>query len=103
MLEYLRQCKEGVLDGRTPYPDLILLDLNMPRMDGRRALQEARLICSGSRTPIIVFSTSDDVADIKTCYDAGCNTYVTKPSELDDFKAALNLIAAYWLELATLP
>ena len=99
----MRRCREGVSDGRTPYPDLILLDLNMPKVDGRQALERIRDMSSGKRAPIVVFSTSSDVTDVKLCYEAGCNTYVTKPSELQDFRTTLELIARYWLDLATLP
>lgn len=53
--------------------------------------------------PIVVFSTSDNVRDIKECYSAGCNSYITKPSELDEFNSALEHVAAYWLEVSALP
>lgn len=102
LLTYLDQsCGQGSKE-HTP-PDIILLDLNMPRKDGREALREIRAMKTSSAIPIVVFSTSDNVTDIKDCYEAGCNSYVTKPPELDDFFAALQQIASYWLELSALP
>lgn len=102
MLNYLARVDDDS-DDSVPRPDIILLDLNMPRKDGRQALQEIRAKETGRTIPIIVFSTSDNVKDIKGCYAAGCNSYITKPSELDEFNTALEHVAAYWLEINALP
>lgn len=93
-LAYLRTREDGQL------PDLILLDLNMPKKDGWAVLAE----CKGDErlraVPVVVFSTSSSAADIKRCYALGANSYITKPFDLAEFRAAVDLIEDYWLGLS---
>lgn len=84
-------------------PGLILLDLNMPGLDGRKTLaiikQEEHL----RKIPVVILTTSDDERDIADCYEHGANTYVQKPVNLDGLFAAIKRMKEYWFEIAILP
>jgi len=84
-------------------PDLILLDLNMPLMDGREVLQELKNDKSLRSIPVLILSTSDAPRDIETSYDLGANCYLKKPFGLDDFVHVIKSIEDFWLTLAKLP
>lgn len=99
LLEYCQAV--GAADpASTSWPDLILLDINMPRMNGKEVIPKLRSTALGACMPIVIFSSSDHPHDIEHCYKAGCNSYVEKPFELHDYRRALELIAAYWLGLS---
>lgn len=101
VLDYVDSASKGT-DGHRR-PDLIIVDLNMPRLDGRQVLDHLMRDQRVHRVPIIVFSSSDRAADITACYDAGCVSYVVKPTDLEPFMGAVNLVVAYWLELVSRP
>ncbi len=86
-----------------PRPDLILLDLNLPRMDGRELLtiikQEEKL----KRIPVVVLTTSEAEADVLRVYDLNANCYITKPVDLDKFIAVIKAIEDFWLTIVKLP
>lgn len=84
-------------------PDLILLDLNLPRKDGREVLAEVKGDPQLRRIPVIVLTTSAAEADILRSYDLHANSYVTKPIDLDEFLAAVRSIEEFWLALVKLP
>ncbi len=84
-------------------PDLIMLDLNLPRKDGRAVLAEVKSHPALRRTPIVVFSTSRAQRDIQGCYQLGANSYVSKPGDLDGFLAAVTSIERFWFDCARLP
>lgn len=84
-------------------PDVILLDLNMPNMDGFGVLAELKSVPLLRRIPTVVFSTSDDQEDIDRAYEEGANSYVVKPAKLNDLKRSLDLVASYWAKAARLP
>ena len=84
-------------------PDLVLLDLNMPRKDGRRVLSEVRADADMRDLPIVVFTTSQAPHDVVSSYRLGANCYVSKPGSLQDFVAAVKGIAEFWLGIAQLP
>ena len=86
-----------------PRPDLILLDLNMPRKDGREALREIRANASLRRIPVVVFTTSKADTDIGLIYDLGANSFVTKPVAFDSLVNTLRLLSRYWLQVVELP
>jgi len=99
-MEFLRrrsQCMNGQL------PDVILLDINMPKKNGFEVLTELKSDPILRRIPIIIFSTSDAQEDIDGAYGQGANTFITKPVTLRDLKAVLNRIADYWVKTARLP
>lgn len=96
------------LYGRIPFaglnnsrlPDLILLDLNMPKKDGREALKEIKSHPSLKKIPVIVFTTSTSSIDIAASYDAGANTYISKALSFAELVATMKSIKTYWTENA---
>ncbi len=102
LLDYLENRVGQASESRCPAPDLMIVDLKMPRKDGRQAL----LAINGRleiTTPVVIFSGSDDLTDVKACYRAGCNSYVIKPIDLKRFNSAVQGIASYWLRTSKLP
>jgi CheY-like chemotaxis protein len=88
---------------RAPRPDLMLLDLNMPKLDGRQVLQQVRQDARLRRLPIVVLTTSKQEEDIIRSYDLGCNSFITKPVDLTEFMRTVKGLGSYWFELVTLP
>lgn len=86
-----------------PRPDLILLDLNLPKKDGREVLAEIKADPKLKRIPAIVLTTSAAERDILKTYELNANCYVTKPIDLDQFISAVKLIEQFWLALVKLP
>jgi CheY-like chemotaxis protein len=86
-----------------PRPDLVLLDLNMPRKDGREVLAELKGDPVLRDIPVVVLTTSSAEEDIVRCYSAHANSYVRKPVILDTFRAAVQSIGRYWFSFVTLP
>jgi CheY-like chemotaxis protein len=99
-LAYLR-C-EGAYAGCKPQ-DLILLDLNLPKKDGREVLAEIKADPALRRIPIVVLTTSAAEADILTAYDLHANCYITKPVDLDQFVKVVRSIEDFWLAIVKLP
>lgn len=83
-------------------PDLIFLDLNLPRIDGRQVLAQVKKDNHLHSIPIIVLSTSSSIADIKSSYSLGANSYVVKPRELDEMFRSIRVCCEYWLSVVTL-
>ena len=83
-------------------PDIILLDLNMPRKDGRKALLEIKNNEALKHIPVIVFTTSSEHEDIRLTYQYGGNTFFTKPSRYEELVEVMALIKRYWMETALL-
>jgi len=86
-----------------PRPDLILLDLNMPRMDGREVLAAIKADPSLRRIPVVILTTSDDEKDVLKSYDLHANCYITKPVELPQFIEVVRSIEDFWLTIVKLP
>jgi CheY-like chemotaxis protein len=86
-----------------PRPGVILLDLNMPRMDGREALKEIKANPDLRRIPVIVLTTSKAEEDIMRSYDLGVNGYVTKPVHLEQLVEVMRTLGKYWFEVVELP
>lgn len=84
-------------------PLLVILDLNMPRMDGREALTRIKADPELRRIPILVMTTSHSDEDIVRAYDQGACSFIHKPLSFADFVAAANLLKRYWLEMVELP
>jgi CheY-like chemotaxis protein len=87
---------------KTKLPSLILLDLNMPRKDGREALKEIKSTEKLRRIPILIFSTSKSEEDIKATYDLGVNSFITKPPTFDELIEVTKTIGKYWFQTALL-
>lgn len=90
-------------NGDQQLPGLILLDLNMPRKDGREALREIRADSTLRRIPIVVLTTSKSEEDIYRSYDMGANSYITKPVSFESLVKTVELLGRYWLETVELP
>ncbi len=87
----------------SPRPDLILLDLNMPRKDGREVLYEIKQDADLRTIPVVVLTTSDADQDILRSYDLHANCYVTKPVELEQFVSVVKDIRGFWFSIVKLP
>lgn len=103
LVDYLLRAKEGPRDRACPMPDLILLDLNMPRVDGYEALKRIKSDEGLRRIPIVVLSTSESESDIQKTYDQGVNSFITKPSGFGELVEMAGRLKKYWLELVKLP
>jgi len=86
-----------------PRPGLILLDLNMPKMDGREALAEIKSDPDLRRIPVVVLTTSKAEEDIMSTYDLGVNSFVSKPVTFEGLARVMQKLACYWFELVELP
>ena len=86
-----------------PRPDLILLDLNLPRKDGREVLAVLKLDPDLRTIPVVVLTTSKDDKDISQAYQLQANCYIAKPVDFEQFVSALRAIEHFWLEVAALP
>jgi chemotaxis family two-component system response regulator Rcp1 len=86
-----------------PTADLIVLDLNLPRRDGRSVLTEIKADPSLAKIPVVIFTTSHANSDISRCYELGANCYLIKPGNLADFVAVVQSMANFWLRFASLP
>lgn len=94
--------RQGVYADR-PRPDLILLDLNLPRKDGREVLQDLKSDPDLHRIPVVVLTSSEAEQDILRTYDLYANAYVTKPVDLEQFLHAVSSIQDFWLNIVKLP
>lgn len=86
-----------------PHPDLILLDLNLPKKDGREVLEEIKANDQLRRIPVVVLTTSRAEEDIVRAYDLHCNCYIAKPIDLDQFIKVVKSIEEFWLSIVKLP
>lgn len=103
LMDYLyRRGKYESVRGE-PLPGLILLDLNMPRKDGREALKEIKADPDLRRIPIVVLTTSKAEEDILRSYDLGVNSYVTKPVTFKSLVELIKVLGRYWFEVVELP
>lgn len=100
-IDYLLRRQEFADPGASPRPDLILLDLNMPGMDGRDVLRRLKSEPELRRIPVVVLTTSTHRLDVCESYDLGCNSFVTKPDDLRRYASALHELGSYWLDLVT--
>jgi CheY-like chemotaxis protein len=103
LVDYLLRRGKYESASASPRPDLILLDLNMPRKDGREALKEIRAHRELRRVPVVVFTTSRADTDIERVYELGANSFVTKPAGFDELVATVTQLTGYWFGTARLP
>jgi len=103
LLDYLYRRGRYSEPDAAPTPGLILLDLNMPRKDGREALREIKADPDLRRIPVIVLTTSKAEEDIYRTYDLGANSFITKPVSFDGLVAVMRDIGRYWIEIVELP
>jgi two-component system response regulator len=100
LLEYLRAHRSPKEGGR---PDLVLLDLNMPRVDGREALASIKADSDLCSIPVVVLTTSSDEGDILKCYALGANSYICKPDSFSDLVDIVAHLHRYWFQMVELP
>jgi len=99
-MRFLNQ-EEGFLDA--PVPDLILLDLNLPGMDGREVLREVKEHPEWHRIPVAVLSTSENEDDIRASYELSANCYIVKPLDLASFRRAMRALNDFWFSVVKFP
>jgi CheY-like chemotaxis protein len=103
LMDYLLQ-RGGYADPEAaPRPGLILLDLNMPRKDGREALAEIKKDPALHRIPVVVMTTSKAEEDVVRSYDLGANSYITKPVTFERLVDLMKTLGTYWIEFVKLP
>ncbi len=103
LLDYLRQRGRFSTPGSAPRPGLILLDLNMPRKDGRQALRELKADPDLRRIPVVVMTSSKAEEDVLRSYDLGANSFITKPVTFDGLVQTVKTLSQYWFEVVQLP
>lgn len=103
LLSFLR--REGAYEHLKDhtYPGLILLDLNMPKMDGREALRELKADPKLQRIPVVVLTTSEAEEDIVRTYGLGVNSFITKPVSFTELVKVVTVLSNYWVEIVALP
>ncbi|MDX2152961.1 MAG: response regulator [Bryobacteraceae bacterium] len=99
-IEFLRG---GGRFGRVPRPHLVILDLNLPKRDGREVLAVIKQDPALRKIPVIVLTTSGDASDIQNAYDLHANCYIRKPSDLDEYLQVINRLRQFWVTTARLP
>jgi CheY-like chemotaxis protein len=103
LLEYLWQRGRYAAPGAAPRPGLILLDLNMPKKDGREALREIKTDPALKHIPVVVLTTSKAEEDIYRSYNLGVNSYITKPVTFASLVDVMKTLGRYWFEIVELP
>ena len=103
LMDYLHRRGRYVDPATSPKPGIILLDLNMPRKDGREALAEIKADASLRRIPVVVLTTSKLDEDVLRSYDLGANSYITKPVTFDSLVHVVRTLGQYWFESVELP
>lgn len=99
-MEFLR--KQGPY-ANVPTPDLILLDMHMPVMDGHEVLSEIVKDESLRHLPVVVLTTSYEASDVRKMYGLRCSSYITKPVDFESFTTAISKLAGYWLTVVVVP
>ncbi|MDO3388536.1 response regulator [Gilvimarinus sp. SDUM040013] len=102
-LRYLNDLSEAKEQSKDHFPGIILLDLNLPGIDGREVLRQVKSNERLRKIPVVILTTSQDERDIEDCYAIGANTYIQKPVDLDKFFEAIKQLNEYWFEIAILP
>jgi two-component system response regulator len=98
-LEYLKKIQEE----NHSYPNLIILDLNMPFKNGKEVLKEIKEDVVLKKIPVVIFSTSSNESVIDKCYELGANTYIIKPISFEQLLKVVERLKTYWLQTASLP
>ncbi len=103
LMDYLFRRGKFTDPSASPRPGLILLDLNLPKKDGREALQEIKNEDSLRTIPVIILTTSKAEEDVMRSYDIGANSYITKPVTFEKLVEIMRTIGRYWFEMVELP
>ena len=103
LIEYLHRRGKFASLADAPRPGLILLDLNMPKKDGREALKEIRADPELKKIPVVVLTTSKADTDIGVIYELGANSFISKPVSFDSLVEVMKILGRYWFEIVELP
>jgi CheY-like chemotaxis protein len=103
LLDYLRHRGKFAKPADSPRPGLILLDLNMPKKDGREALKEIKADPELRKIPVVVLTTSKADTDIGRIYELGANSFISKPVSFDSLVEVMKILGRYWFEIVELP
>ncbi len=103
LLDYLLHRGAYTDPAKAPRPGVILLDLNMPRKDGREALKEIKSHTDLKEIPVVVFTTSKAEEDIYRSYKLGVNSFITKPVTFENLIDVMQMLGKYWFEIVSLP
>jgi CheY-like chemotaxis protein len=103
LLDYLNRRGKFIDAEQSPRPGLILLDLNMPKKDGREALREIKANPDLRRIPVVIMTTSKAEEDIFRSYDLGANSFITKPVTFERLVELMRTLGQYWIEFVELP
>jgi CheY-like chemotaxis protein len=103
LMDYLNRRNKFSQLANTPRPGLIILDLNMPKKDGREALREIRANPDLRKIPVVVFTTSTADSDIARVYDLGANSFISKPVAFNSLVGVMKAIGQYWFQVVVLP
>lgn len=103
LMDYLLRQGEYEDARKSPRPYLILLDLNMPKKDGREALKEIKAHPALRHIPVVILTTSKSEEDILRSYDLGVNSYIRKPVQFNEFVETVKTLGKYWFEIVELP
>ncbi len=103
LLDYLHRRGKYAEASTSPRPGLILLDLNMPKKDGREALCEIKANAQLRRIPVVVLTTSQADTDIAQIYDLGANSFITKPVTFESLVKVMKVLGDYWCDIVELP
>ena len=102
LMDYLRQ-RGRFTEANAPFPDLILLDLNMPRKNGVEVLREIKADATLRHIPVVILTTSKEEEDIYRTYDLGVNSFITKPVTFEALVNTMKILGKYWFEVVKLP
>ena len=103
LMDYLYHRGKYTDSDQAPRPGLILLDLNMPRKDGREALKEIKADATLREIPVVILTTSKDDEDVLRSYNLGANSYITKPVTFEGLVEVIKSMGRYWFEIVELP
>ena len=103
LMDYLSRTGKYSAPESSPEPGIILLDLNMPRIDGRTVLLLLKKSEAYQQIPVVILTTSNDLGDIQETYRRGANVYFTKPNDFDGLKNLMETVKNHWVNMAKLP
>jgi CheY-like chemotaxis protein len=103
LMDYLHRRGRYADPASSPEPSLILLDLNMPRKDGREALMEIKSDARLKSIPVVILTTSKAEEDVRRLYELGANSFITKPATFQGLAEMLRTLSQYWFETVKLP
>jgi len=101
VIEYLNSLKGQGNEAK--YPRFILLDLNMPKKDGREVLKELKQHTDLKKIPVVIFSTTNNEQEMRRCYELGANSYITKPNSFESLLKTVAALRSYWMHTTSIP